>query len=133
MLMAHPPDDLTVEAIKTAANEFARRVNSQGLQELTHSFATSSAIVKAFRRFVANQFHLAITGPLASPASEDERPTIGVMVLAAQDQLPMASIRYQNAHQLVYGVGQPVLIFLFRREYSSRDVVHSVTITHVLY
>jgi hypothetical protein len=133
MLMAHQPGDLTVEAIKTAANEFVRRVNSQGLQDLTHLFPTSYAIVKAFRRFVADQFHLPVTGPLAPPASEDERPTIGVMVLAAQVQLPVSSIRYQNAHQLVYGIGQPALMFLFRRDYSSRDAVHSVTMTHALY
>ena len=55
------------------------------------------------------------------------------MVLAAQEQLLMASIRYQNAYQLVYGVGQPVLIFLYRRDSSPRDAVHAVTITHVLF
>jgi hypothetical protein len=131
--MAHQPDDLTVEAIRAAAKEFARHVNSQGLQELTHLFPPSYAIVKAFRRFVADQFHLPTTGPLAPPASEEERPTIGVMVLAAQDRLPTASIRYQNAQQLVYGVGQPVLLFLFHSAYSSRDAGYTVTITHALF
>jgi hypothetical protein len=38
-----------------------------------------------------------------------------------------------NAYQLVYGVGQPVLMFLFRRDYSPQDAVHTVTMTHVLF
>lgn len=36
MLMAHQPVELTVEAIKAAAKEFARRVDSEGLHEFTH-------------------------------------------------------------------------------------------------
>jgi hypothetical protein len=133
MLMAHQPDELTMEAIKAAAKEFARHVNSEALQELTHFSPPSYAIVKAFHRFVANQFHLPMTGPLPQHAFGDERPDIGVMVLAAQDQSPMTSIRYQNAQQLVYGVDRPVLVFLFRSDYSPHDAGYTVTMTHVLF
>jgi hypothetical protein len=41
MLMAHQADKLTVEAIKAAANEFARHVNSEAFQELAHFFPPS--------------------------------------------------------------------------------------------
>jgi hypothetical protein len=133
MLMAHQPAELTVKAIKAAAKEFARHVNSEAFQELTHFFSPSYAIVKAFHRIVADRFHLPMTGSLPQHAFGDERPAIGVMVLASRDQHPMASIRYQNAHQLVHGVDQPVLLFLFRSEYAPRDAVHNVTMTHVLF
>jgi hypothetical protein len=89
--------------------------------------------VKAFHRFVADRFHLPMTGSPPQRAFGDERPAIGVIVLASRDQAPMASIRYQDAYQLVYEAGQPVLLFLFRSEYSPRDAVHTVTMTHVLF
>jgi len=133
MLMAHQPVELTVEAIKAAAKEFALRINSEGSHENRLSFPTPYVIVRAFHLSVANQFHLPMTAPMPQYASEDELPPIGVMVLATQDQLAMASIPYQNAYQLVYGVGQPVLMFLFRRDYSPQDAVHTVTMTHVLF
>jgi hypothetical protein len=127
MLMAHQPDDLTVEAIKAAAKEFALRINREGFHESVYFTSASQAIVRVFHRSVADQFHLPMTAP---HASEDELPTINVMVLATQGHLPVA-IPYQNAYQAVYGVGQPVLIFRFRGDSSLRNAVR--TVTHVLF
>jgi hypothetical protein len=129
MLMAHQPDELTVEAIKAAAKEFALRINNVGFHESTYFVPTSQAIARAFHRSVVDQFHLVMT---SLHASEDELPAIGVMVLATQDHLP-AAVPYQNAYQVVYGVGQPMLIFLFRSGNSPSDAVRRVTITHVLF
>jgi len=129
MVMAHQPEDLTVEAIKAAAKEFALRINSEGFHESTYEFPASQAIVRAFHRSVADQFHLLMTPP---HAFEDELPTIGVMVLATQGHLPVA-IPYQSAHQVVYGVGQPLLIFRYRSDNSTSDAVRRVTMTQVLF
>jgi len=69
MLIAHQPEELTVEAIKAAAKEFALRINNEGFHESTYLVPTSQAIVRAFHRSVVDQF--VMTPP---HASEDDLP-----------------------------------------------------------
>lgn len=127
-----PKPDLTIDALKEAAAEFADVEKAHGepsLYGITDGKAIGTYLEQKFRRFLAERFHF----DLGNSAKGIDFPSLSVDTKTTSVRQPQSSCPFRSGRQKVYGLGYSVLVFVYEKSDDHDAKTGRLDIQHVIF
>lgn len=124
--------ELTIESLKVAAKEFAKRTSESKFPELygvTDGKAVGTKIEANFKDFLSEYYSFS----RGNAACGIDLPTVNTDIKCTSIRQPQSSSPFKSASQKIYGLGYNLLVFVYEKEDDHKDSYAKLNMLHAIF